>query len=159
VNRLIAALILFSVAAFAQLPSLAGYTAFKETTGTTEKVTIQQPASGSRRVRFAAAYVYCSVACDVNQSRNGTAASSTSLTPAKLNPADAGTAAATAWHTSNVGSGTTISTAVTLSAGASQTFDLNGLYMYADGTSNNYTISVTGTSSGTIRVAVKWYEE
>lgn len=158
-NRLIAALILFSAVALAQVPSLAGYTANKETTGTTEKITIQQPASGSRRIRFSQAYVYCSVACDVSQSRNGTAASSTTLAVAKLNPADAGAASATAWSTSNVGAGTTIAPAVPLADGQDKTLDLTGLYMQGDGTTNNYTLSVTAASAATIRISIKWYEE
>lgn len=157
--RLIALLVLLVSAMFAQSPVLSGYTANKSTTGTTEKITIQQPASGSRRVRLVSAFVYCSVGCDIDQSRNGTAATSTTLATSKLNPSDAGASSATAWSASNVGAGTTIAPTITISPGVNQPIDLQGLYLIGDGSGNNYTIAITAGTSGTIRVSVKWYEE
>lgn len=76
--------------------------------GATDKVTIQQPASGARNVRFKGALVSCSVACTITLSQNGTTASTTALavTPLNLSP----TPAALAFSASNAGNGTTIAT-------------------------------------------------
>jgi hypothetical protein len=154
------AVLFFCVAAFGQqITNLAGYTANRSTTGTSEKVTIQQPASGSRRIRLISAYVYCSAGCDVDQSRDGTAATSTSLAVSKLNPTDAGPSAATAWYSSNVGAGTAIGPTVTLQAGVGQAMDLNGIYLNGDGTGINYTLAVSSGTSGTIRISIKWVAE
>lgn len=161
--RLIALIVLAACSLLAQVPNgptLAVFTASKETTGTSEKITIQQPDSGSRKVRFVAAYIYCSAGCDVVQSRNGTAATGTALTPAANNGSSSPTAKANAFHTSNVGSGTAVGATLTLGSatGYEKALDLSGIYMMDDGTSINYTIAATAPSSGTIRVSVKWEE-
>jgi hypothetical protein len=163
VIRLLTLFVLAGVISLAQVPSgktLAVYIAARESSGTTEKLTIQQPASGSKRVRFISAYVYCSAGCTVTQSRNGTAATSTSLTVGKINPESTPNGpTATAWHTSNVGSGTSIGGNLTLdSTNAYQAIlDLDGIYMMDDGTAINYTIAVSATS-GTNRIVIKWEE-
>src|ERR1019366_6631991 len=73
--------------------------------GAGTKLTIQQPASHAAQVNLESAVIYCSVACDVTQSQNGTAATSTAGTANALLPFDAA-ALATVWLASNVGSGT-----------------------------------------------------
>lgn len=153
--------ILAFVAASLGAQTLASFTATRETTGTTEKVTIQQPASGSRTVVFKEAYVYCSSGCDIAQSRNGTGATSMALTRQPLNPEAVPSAAATAWHTSNVGAGSAIAPTVTLGSttGYEKTLDLSGIRLVGDGITKNYTVSVTNAGGGTIRVVIKWSEE
>lgn len=92
----------------AQPANFVFYTVRKQTnlTGAAEVVTVQQPGSGtSRRVQFVSAYFDCSVACNVTLERNGTAASSTSLTVNNLNPGDP-LPTTVAFSGSNVGTGT-----------------------------------------------------
>lgn len=161
-TRILALLLLSAVSSFAQFGDTdATFTVTKETTGTSEKVTIQKPASGSRSVRLVSALVYCSVECTVTQSRNGTAATTTTLTSSIKgnNPESASTSNLTAYHTSNVGAGTAIGGTVTVFAGApGVSLDLSKIKMYGDGTAINYSLAVASSTSGTLRITLMWDE-
>lgn len=144
---------LFALAAFGQ----DYYIAYRATSSaTSEKVTVQQPTSATKRVSFIAASVYCSVECTVALERGGTAASTTSLTANKVN-SDSPSATAAAFHTSNVGSGTTLTT-YTVAAGGTLTLDITRMRL--DLTSqNNFTVVVTSGSTGSYKTTVLWQEE
>ena len=82
------------------------------TTGTVALVaagtsaTVQQPATGSVPVQLENAIVYCSVACQVTQSRDGTAATTTAGTVRALAPIPANAPPPFNFFTaSNVGAG------------------------------------------------------
>lgn len=123
--------------------------------GAAETVTIQQPSSSARRVDFYSASVYCSVACTITLKRDGTAATTTAGTVLALS-ADYPTAKATAFHTSNVGAGTTLATHV-LSAGQTMTLELEGISMTQSSTARNFSIS-TSSITGDATIAIKWRE-
>ena len=136
----------------------ADFIAFKSTTltATPETLTVQQPATGSKSVAFLSAYAYCSVACTVTVSRSGIAATTTAFTPASLSqPTD--TPATTAFHTSNVGAGTTLAT-YSLAAGESLPLDLTSMGMIGDNTARNLSIG-TDSITGTAKIGIKWREQ
>lgn len=119
-------------------------------------VTVQQPASGSTWVSFEVAQVYCSVACVVTISRDGTAASTTAATEVSLNGGV--TATATAFIDSNAGAGTTIIT-MELAAGETVAIGLDGLFLEDDdSTANNLTVQ-TDAITGDASIYVRWREE
>ena len=78
--------------------------------GTT--ATIQQPATGAQQVQLEQIVVYCSVACNVTQTANGTAATATAGTIQAILPNPLSSSAqpvvpnVTFWTASNVGAGT-----------------------------------------------------
>lgn len=133
------------------------YTVVRDATlsGAAEVVTIQQPATGASKVRLLWASVYCSVACDVTQERNGTAATTTAATAAKVNPDKADSAAATVFHTSNVGVGTVISKTPT--SGGTATISFDKIVLVGDGTTKNYTIR-TSSITGRVVIVLAWEE-
>lgn len=119
-------------------------------------VTIQQPASGSKWVSFETAQVYCSVACVVTISRDGTAASTTAATEVSLNGGPSATAAG--FIDSNAGAGTTLNT-IRLAAGETVAISLNGLFLEDnDTTTNNLTIQ-TDAITGNASIYFPWREE
>lgn len=132
------------------------FSVYKATTlsSASEAVTIQQPASGGRTVNFDTALLYCSVACSVELERDGTAATGTALTPVVLT---FGTATADAFHTSDVGNGSTV-TEYNVSAGETLGIDLRGIRMTGNGTGQNLTFR-TNTISGDVRITVVWREQ
>lgn len=152
-------LLLFASACFAQGPFDARYTVMKTTSlsGAAEKVTVQQPSTGAKRVRFLTAVVYCSVACTVTMSRDGTAATGTALTPVALSSAYPA-ATATGWHTSNAGSGTALSPAFPLVAGATQVFDISGIELSGSSTAKNFSVA-TNSITGTAMIQIFWREQ
>lgn len=124
-----------------------------------EKVTIQQPATGSKRVILESAYTYCSVVCTITFSVDGAAATATALTRNQLFRSGTTTAAtATAWSGSDVGAGTAISPAYNVAAGTGQSFDLAGVVLQGDGTGKNFTVA-TNSITGTVQIVVTWREE
>lgn len=134
------------------------FSVYKATTlaGAAEVVTIQQPASDSKKVHFEAVQVYCSVACVIEIERDGTAATGTALTSVALTPY--GTATATAWHTSDVGNGTTIST-FNVTAGQTVTVDLTGVMLaQGGGTGENLTLR-SDSITGDIKITTFWRED
>ena len=151
-------LLLLAATLSAQRYYLRHYEALKETAlaAAAEVVTIQQPATGSRTVYFKEAYVYCSVACTFTVERDGVAAAGTALTVLLLHAGNPATAV-TAWHTSNVGAGTTVSPTYALGAGDYIIIDLTRFVLVGDGTAKNLTVR-TNSITGTVRIAIIWEE-
>lgn len=121
-----------------------------------EVVTIQAPATQAamtRLIQMKGVAVVCSVACTVSLERDGTAATSTSLT---VNPVlnNAPAATATAWHSSNVGSGTVLSQ-YQIAAGGTLNLDLSNKWLGAP--SQNVTIR-TSSITGTVNINFMWAE-
>lgn len=117
------------------------------------KFTLQQPVANARQINLEAATVYCSVACDLTQSANGTAATATAGTVTSLLPYIGRTMSVTAWTASNVGSGTASGGIQHLQAASPLTIDLSKLTWGAAGTSTNYTF-VISSITGTINITV-----
>lgn len=124
--------------------------------------TIQQLSSGSAQtmIYLDQIVVYCSVACSITQSANGTAATATAGTITPLLPAQLNTVVpATFWTASNVGAGTAQGGAVNLPAGATVTLCLSPscgnagqITIGTGGSASNYSVtisSITGTSNVT----------
>lgn len=121
------------------------------------KLTIQQPATNANSVVLEAAVIYCTVACDVTQSQNGTAATATAGTASLLLPFGV-PALATVWTASNVGAGTAAGGILHLAAGERLTLDLSKVSMGNTGTATNYTI-VVATITGTANISLFWSEK
>lgn len=123
-----------------------------------EVITVQQPnpSSSNRFVDFKTAFVSCSVACTVTLERNGTFATSTTLTPLNVNPGETA-ATVTAWSSSNVGTGSIIQKADIAAAGY-LVFDLTGINMKPQtGTGSNFTLRTTSIT-GTVNITINWTE-
>jgi hypothetical protein len=122
-----------------------------------EKVTVQQAAAGSKHVMFKSGWAYCSVICTVTLSRDGTAATTTAGTVVNAStnyPA----AVATAFHTSNAGTGTAVAV-YDLSAGGSVTLDLTGYeFGVGVGTAKNLSLAVASIT-GNVKILLIWEEE
>lgn len=122
--------------------------------GAVEKLTVQQPSSGAKKITFKRAFIQCSAACVVTVSRNGTAASGTALTPTPLITGN--TATATGWRSSNAGSGTVLST-FSLAAGEGTPIDLTGIFLTGTGTTKNLSIA-TDSITATVYININWVE-
>lgn len=122
-----------------------------------EKLTIQQPVSSSKRVRMLSCTVYCSVACTATLSRDGTAATTTTLAPVPISGYSAATSVS-GYHTSNVGAGTTISIPFEVAAGGTMVLDLTGIDLVGDGTAKNFSVA-TNSITGTAKIQLIWREE
>ncbi len=146
-------LLLLALPAFAQ-----EYVAVKNTSlnAAPEIITVQQPATGARTVRFRAFYADCSVACTITLLRNGTAATTTTLSTMQINPSVGVASTANAFSASNVGVGSLIGS-YNLQAGGSITVDLSGSFMQGNGTCKNLTVS-TNSITGTVNIIIKWQE-
>lgn len=141
------------------LPAFAQeYAATEQVTlaGAAEAFTVQQPATGARQVRFRGAYVACSAACTITLERNGTAATTTSATPAQINPDLASPSKAVAFTGSNVGVGTVIAN-YGIAAGGFITIDLTGMRFIGNGTGQNLTLR-TNSITGTVQFVIKFQE-
>lgn len=140
--------------------TLNAYTIGKSTTlsGAAEVITLQQPTSGARIVQFVSAYIYSSAAVTISQERNGSAATSTAMTPGPVNPDAADAAKLTAFHTSNSNNASaTILPPIHIPAGSSKTLDISWIQMRGNGTGKNYTIR-TGSMTGDVIISVMWEE-
>lgn len=165
--RLILALIL-SLPAFAQnttiFAALTGDITLASSASTV--LTIQQPATGAKQVQLWRAVVSCdSQSFLVGQAINGTAATSTAVTPVASSPilgTPTPTPTVTAWKASNVGTGTAVwnNLGFTAATNAPVTLDLSQMTMLQVGTGSNYSITLTNTggSSCTARIAIQWKE-
>src|SRR5437016_4831410 len=71
-----------------------------------EVITVQQIAAGTKTLQFVSASVDSTVVTAITIERDGTAATSTALTPAQVNPVIGVVATAKAWSASNAGAGT-----------------------------------------------------
>jgi hypothetical protein len=121
--------------------------------GTAEKITIQQPASGAALVRMQSVTFYASVATVFTLSMNGTAATGTAGTPVVLS---FGTALANVFHTSNAGAGTVLNT-YRLAAGEQITLDLSAITLEGDGTAKNVSVA-TDSVTGDVEFCFVWSE-
>lgn len=141
----------------AQLPR---YIAGLETAlvATADKQTIQQPASPSKKILPKIVTVYCSVACDIQFSWNGTAASTTAMTP-RAYPGSA-LPTAVAFSASNAGTGT-LGLKFSIPAGGTAVFSAEQIFLSAtNGLAgvNNFSVAVASIS-GTWRPSIEWVEE
>jgi len=118
-------------------------------------VTIQQPASGSQWVEFVYAQVYCSVACVLTISRDGTAATGTGATENSLNGGV--TATAVGFIDSDAGAGTTVQT-INIAAGATIGISLDGIVLEDNNTTSNNLTLATNEITGDASVYLLWAE-
>lgn len=127
--------------------------------GATTAFTLQQATTGTKRVQLESASVYCSVACEVSQAENGTAATATAGTANCIQPCGPA-ATATAWTASNVGNGTSVGSApLPVPAAGVLVLDLSKVFFSKTSTSaTNYTIS-TNSISGTVIITFIWSEQ
>jgi hypothetical protein len=121
---------------------------FISTTSGAGAVTIQQPATGARRITFGDSTVagltaYCASAQTLTLSWNGTAATTTAGSEAKL----AGTANAsgvTVWTASNVGTGT-VGAVLHVPAATDYPISLSWFVLQGNSTGTNLTATTNGT--------------
>lgn len=149
-------LFFLATALAAQTPT---FTVAKQTSlsGAAEVITVQQPANGAfKRVVFVSGYVDCSVACVVTVERNGTAATSTLVTPGQVNPQLSVGATAQGFSSSNVGVGTVLSK-ISLAASGQTVFDLSDFVLTGRDNTQNVTIR-TSSITGTVDIVIKWRE-
>lgn len=130
--------------------------------GTAEVVTVQIPAASTRFLRCKVAQVWCSTgSVDVTVERDGAAATTTSVTPKKVNPNAAWVQAsiASAFHTSNVGAGTQVGIKQTAySGGQGLVLDMTPTVLEkASAAVRNLTIR-TASYTGTVRILILWEE-
>ncbi len=135
----------------------ANYVARKSTalSGAVETVTVQNPSTGGKVVIFDTAILYASVATDFTLKFGGTAATTTALTPTPLYHSTASTALA--FHTSNVGAGTTVEV-YTVPAGSTMVIDLSKFYLDASSASQNLSIA-SSSVTGTVRINIAFQEK
>lgn len=123
--------------------------------GAAEKVTIQSPASGGKRVRPIYATVRSTAAAVVTISRNGTAATGTALTPFALTKG--ATVTCSAWHTSDAGAGTTVETR-SVAADQTERFDLSKHFWDGNSTAQNLSVG-TDSITATVNITIVWEED
>ena len=121
-------------------------------TAAAEVITVQLPAGTQRSARFISASVYCSAQCEITLERDGALATTTALTPTKLNSTD-GTVTAAAFRSSNVGAGTTIGRQI-IGAGQMIVCVLQDIGLRAGETFTMRTDSITAT----VIINIQWQE-
>ncbi len=119
--------------------------------------TIQQPATGAKQVTGEWSSVYCSAACVVTQSINGTAATTTAGTSVGVPGNTTAPASINVFTASNVGAGTTIAVD-NIPAGSTFTFDLSKVRMGTTGNTTNYTFSIA-SMTGTVNIKIAHGEQ
>ncbi len=136
------------------------YTASKVTSASssTEVLTVQGISAVNVRlpkvINFKAFDAACSVACTITLERDGTAATTTALTPAPLNP-ESGPSTAVAFSASNVGSGTVLAQ-YTIPAGGQIAVNLAGKQLYSG--VENLTLR-SSSITGTVTLNIQWTEQ
>lgn len=134
------------------------YTAAKTTSlsAGNEVITLQAPATAAamtKNIQLVGAAVTCSVACTATLERDGTAATTTTLASAALlksSPA----ATTAAYSSSNVGTGTVLSS-YSIPAAGTLSFDLSAKWLASAG--ENVTIR-TSAITGTVYITFMWIE-
>lgn len=121
------------------------------------KLTVQQIASGTRDLRFVSATIWCSVDATVTLRRDGTAASATVATPVRINGWQQA-ATATAYTSSNVGTGTVIRAYDWKGGSSEMVIDLSRFVIpRTAGTGGNLTIE-TNAITGDCKASIVWDE-
>jgi len=123
--------------------------------GAAATVTVQAPASGGKRTQFLYATIHTTAAAVVTLRRDGTAASTTALTPFAANSSAA--AKNGAYHTSNAGTGTTVEVR-SIAADATEKWNLTPHYWDGNGTTKNLTLA-SDAITATLDVTIVWTEE
>lgn len=124
--------------------------------GAASVVTVQQPATGSKRVKFCYATISSTVACPFTVERDGTGATATAVSPIIELNTEAPTAAATAFTSSDVGTGRVVADDQ-VPANGRVTIDLRDHFMFGDGTGKNLSIR-TASVTGTVKICIYWKE-
>lgn len=143
----------------ATAPRFSATTGDASLSGSGTTLTIQRPvASGGPQIGIylESAVVYCSVACNVTQAFNGTAASSTAATITPLPPAGA-SPVALAFSASNVGGGTAVPGILHLAAGQTAVIDVSAIKLASGGITSNYSFIIS-TITGTANITAIWAE-
>jgi hypothetical protein len=134
------------------------YSATCDTSTAPFACTLQQPATGASKVRVVSATVYCSVSCELLQTRGGTAATATAATVRDVNGKGV-TAKATVFLRSNVGSGSVAVDSILPPPGLEQGLPYkDSLYLVGNGTTINYTWQLASVIVGRFKVIVFWEE-
>jgi hypothetical protein len=136
--------------AFAQDQWFSSSTGVVALSGAGATATLQRASGTTKSITLDTATVYCSVACTITQSQNGTAASSTAGSIRGVNPSSGAASSATFWTASNVGAGTSIGAPITCDAACTVSIDLSKVIIPAGTTNFNYSItisSITGNYS------------
>ena len=155
-SKLVIIFMMLGIPAWAAKPTFSVYH-FVDLAGAVSTLTVQQPATGGKKVTFDSAVLYCENACVVTLERDGTAATTTAAVEVTLDETINTAPTATAFSTSNVGAGTTISV-YRLSAGVTFTLDLSNIKMSGNGTTKNVSLR-TASTTGEIARTVVWMEE
>ncbi len=155
-SKLIISLMVLCAPAWAAKPSFSVYH-FIDLAAAASTLTVQQPVASAKKVTFVFATLYCENACVVTLERDGTAATTTAATEVTLDETINTAPTATAFSTSNVGAGTTISV-YRLSAGTTITLDLSRIKMSGEGTTKNVSLR-TASTTGEISRTLTWMEE
>jgi hypothetical protein len=125
-------------------------------TGGETVLSIQQPATNPRDIRFLSATVFCSVSCTASLEMNGSAASSATTTATKLD-SRAPAAASVVYATSNSTGGTVINQ-YEIAAGSQVAVEGIGLVLGANvAAKQNITIRVSAIL-GDAKIWIAWSE-
>lgn len=157
-------LILLAIPAFGQVGTFHAPVSVSVNGSSSTTLTIQQPASGAKTVSFITAIAGCgSNAFTLTQAYNGSAATNTSASViAMMTTSTNTTNAALAFSASNVGAGTALPSIPQYSAGSIAVIDLTkpGASMTGNGTSKNYSLTLTNNGSGscTAVLDIIWQE-
>jgi hypothetical protein len=157
-KQIIASLFWCAALVAAESPdSVAYFSALWENTSTTaESLGVQLPANSQQRVYGVAAAVYCSAGCEVAQKLDASLAG-TAVTPVALSARGAAPAASVLRSVTPTGGSALPS--LTVSAGGTAVIDLTPILLPAGRASaGSYLLSASG-SSGTIRIAIVFYQK
>ncbi len=155
-SKLVITFMMLAAPAWAAKPSFSVYH-FVDLAAAASVLTVQQPATGGKRVTFDSATLYCENACVVTLERDGTAATTTAAVEVTLDETINTAPTATAFSTSNVGAGTTISV-YRLAAGVTFTIDISNIKMSGNGTTKNISLR-TASTTGEIARTLVWVED
>ena len=144
-KKLIFLAALAATAAFGQQLRYSATTGDVTLTGTATTLTIQQAATGTRQINLETITVFCSVACNVTQTQNGTAATATAGTLTPIGNTQV-PATASAYTASNVGAGTAVGAMLHLAGGQTVIIDVSKVSLGKSGTGTNYSVTVSAIS-------------
>lgn len=161
-KKTVLALVAILLPALAQGPPASRFSASTgnvSLSGAGTALTIQQPAlSGTpSALALESAVVYCSVACVVTTSQNGTPATATAGTAVAITPVGQ-PSAATVWTGSNVGAGTAVPPLINVAAGTTVVIGLDKVVIPRAGPGANFTVSV-GSITGICNISILWNEQ